>query len=312
MIIVAQDGSGAFTSIQEAVDSVSMLPETIYIKNGVYHERVEIKAPFLTFEGEDAEKTILEYDEYANKILEDGEKCGTFRSYTLLVAADNFTCRNMTVANISGFGKEVGQALAVYAEGDHILFSGCRLLGHQDTLFTGPLPNEEAKAGGFKGPTEFAPRRLCRQIYENCYIEGEVDFIFGSAAAYFENCTLYSLNRDMDPNGYVTAPSTYENQKYGYVFHNCRFKSNCPENSVYLGRPWRNYGQTVLIHCELDGHIKDEGFHDWNKPETHNTVFLAEYDCYGDGYKPKLRADFVKQLSADEAAEYTLDKFKEH
>lgn len=312
MITVAQDGSGAFTSIQEAVDSVSMLPETIYIKNGIYHERVEIKAPFLTIIGEDAERTILEYGEYANNILENGEKCGTFRSYTMLAAADNFTCKNITIANTAGSGSKIGQALAVYAEGDHMLFSGCRLLGHQDTLFTGPLPNEAVFKNGFKGPTEFSERRLCRQIYENCYIEGDVDFIFGSAAAYFENCTLYSLNRGKEPNGYVTAPSTYENQKYGYVFHDCHFKSNCPENSVYLSRPWRNYAKTVLIHCELDAHIKNEGFHDWNKPEARDTTFYAEYDCYGSGYKPDLRADFVKELDDRQADEYTLEHFKEY
>lgn len=312
MITVAQDGSGAFTTIQEAVNSIQMLPETIFIKKGTYHERVEINTPFLTIVGEDAANTILEYDYYANMILEDGEKRGTFRSYTMLITADNFTCKNMTIANTAGFGKQVGQAVAVYAEGDHILFSGCRLLGHQDTLFTGPLPHNEAKAGGFRGPTEFAERRLCRQIYENCYIEGEVDFIFGSAAAYFDNCTLYSLNRNMDTNGYVTAPSTYENQKYGYVFNNCHFRSNCPDNTVYLGRPWRNFAKTVLIRCELDGHIKNEGFHDWNKPEAHDTVFYAEYDCFGKGYKPELRAAFVKQLSADEAKEYTLERFKEN
>lgn len=312
MITVAKDGSGAYTSIQEAIDSIQMLPETIFVKKGTYHERVEINTPFLTIEGEDAKDTVIEYDYYANMILENGEKRGTFRSYTMLITADHFTCKNITVANTSGFGKQVGQAIAVYAEGDHILFSGCRLLGHQDTLFTGPLPNEEAKAGGFKGPTESAPRRLCRQIYENCYIEGEVDFIFGSAAAYFDNCTLYSLNRNMDTNGYVTAPSTYENQKYGYVFNNCHFKSNCPDNTVYLGRPWRIFAKTVLIHCELDGHIKNEGFHDWNKPESHDTVFYAEYDCYGKGYTPELRAGFVRQLSADEAKEYTLEQFKEN
>lgn len=312
MITVAQDGSGAFTTIQEAVDSVSMLPETIYVKKGTYRERVVIKAPFLTIEGEDASNTVLEYDACANMILENNETCGTFRSYTMLITADHFTCKNMTIANTAGDGKKVGQALAVYAEGDRILFSGCRLLGHQDTLFTGPLPDEEAKEGGFRGPTEFAERRLCRQIYENCYIEGDVDFIFGSAAAYFDNCTLYSLNRSMEPNGYVTAPSTYENQKYGYVFHNCHFKSCCADNSVYLSRPWRPYGKMVLIHCELDGHIKDEGFHDWDKPEAHDTVFYAEYNCYGSGYKPELRADFVKQLSAGEAEEYTLENFKKY
>lgn len=306
MIIVAQDGTGAFDSIQEAVNSISILPETIYVKKGIYHERVEIKSPFLTIEGEDPKHTILECDYYANMMLNENEKRGTFRSYTMLVNADHFLCRNMTIANTSGFGKEVGQAIAVYAEGDRITFENCRLLGHQDTLFTGPLPHEEAKAGGFRGPTEFAERKPGRQLYQSCYIEGEVDFIFGSAIAYFNNCELHSLNRNMDINGYVTAASTYAGQEYGYVFNNCRFTSNCPDNTVYLGRPWRIYAKTVLLNCELGAHIKPEGFHDWNKPESHDTVTYAEYNCHGAGCHPGRRAAFVKQLTSEEAAGYSM------
>lgn len=308
MITVAQDGTGMFETIQEAIDSIQMLPETIYVKKGVYHERVEIKMPYLTIEGEDKANTILEYDYYANMMLTDDEKRGTFRSYTMLITANNFKCSNMTIANTAGFGTEVGQAIAVYAEGDKIEFDNCRLLGHQDTLFTGPLPNEEAKRGGFKGPTEFAKRIVGRQLYTNCYIEGEVDFIFGSAVAYFENCQIHSLNRNMEVNGYVTAASTYEYSPYGYVFNNCNFTSNCPPNTVYLGRPWRIYAKTVLLNCELGAHIKDEGFQDWNKPESHETVVYAEYNCSGEGYAPDKRASFVKQLTDEEAAEYTLEK----
>lgn len=307
MIIVAQDGTGMFDSIQEAVNSIQMLPETIFVKKGTYHERVEIRMPYLTIEGEDPNETILEYDYYANMMIGE-EKRGTFRSYTMLITGDHFTCSNMTIANTSGFGYDVGQALAVYAEADHVTFTNCRMLGHQDTLFTGPLPKAVAKPGGFIGPTENNERRLCRQKYLNCYIEGEVDFIFGSAAAYFENCQIHSLDRGQEVNGYVTAPSTYEEQKYGYIFNNCHFTSNCPPKTVYLGRPWRIYGQTVLINCELDDHIIDAGFHDWNKPESHETAFFAEYNSTGPGANPSGRADFIKQLSAEEAAEYTVEK----
>ena len=100
----------------------------------------------------------------------------------------------MTISNTAGFGEKVGQAIAVYAEGDRISFESCRILGHQDTLFTGPLPYKEIEKGGFKGPTEFAERKVGRQLYSSCYIEGEVDFIFGSAAATFEGCELFSLD----------------------------------------------------------------------------------------------------------------------
>jgi pectinesterase len=308
MITVAMDGSGDFTSIQEAVNAASVFPETIFIKNGIYHERVEVDKPHITFEGENAENTILECDFYANMLMEDGSKRGTFRSYTLLINCDYFTCSNITIANTAGFGHDVGQALAVYAEGDRIVFDGCRLLGHQDTLFTGPLPKEPAKPGGFTGKTEFAPRRVGRQLYRNCYIEGEVDFIFGSAVAYFEDCELHSLDRHMEVNGYVTAASTYEGEKYGYVFHNCHFTSNCPKETVYLGRPWRVNAKTVLIDCILDDHIKREGFHDWDKEEARDKVFYAEYNSVTSSGACKDRASFVKALSKQEAAEYTFEK----
>ncbi|MGN0160811.1 MAG: pectinesterase family protein [Lachnospiraceae bacterium] len=308
MIIVAQDGSGAFDSIQEAINSIQVLPETIYVKKGTYHERVEIKCPFLTIEGEDEKETVLEYDLYANEMLTPDEKRGTFRSYTMLIHTDHFTCRNMTIANTAGFGTEVGQALAVYAEGDRIIFENCTLLGHQDTLFTGPLPKEEAKCGGFRGPTEHSPRVVGHQLYKECYIEGEVDFIFGSAIAYFDRCRIHSLNRDMDVNGYVTAASTYEGIPYGYVFNQCHFTSNCPEGTVYLGRPWRIYAKTVLLNCELDAHIKPEGFFDWNKPESHDTVVYAEYKNYGPGYQPQNRNPYVRQLTDEEALNYNFEK----
>lgn len=308
MITVANDGTGMFDTIQEAIDSIQMLPEKIFVKSGIYHERVEVSMPYLTIEGENAADTIIEYDNCANMMIGD-EKRGTFRSYTMLVTGDHFNLSNITVSNTAGPGSKAGQAIALYVESDMANITGCRILGHQDTLFTGPLPKEEAKAGGFKGPTEHNMRRLCRQFYTDCYIEGDVDFIFGSAAAYFDNCEIHSLNRNMEPNGYVTAPSTYEGQKYGYVFNSCHFTSNCPDNSVYLGRPWRIYAQTVLINCTLDGHIKKEGFFDWNKPESHDTVFFAEYKSRGAGSDNTQRASYVRSLSDEEALIYTRCAF---
>ena len=170
-----------FISVNEAVQAAKS-GDTIFVSSGVYRERVEITKPDITLIGED--NTVIEYDLYARKIVDD-EKLGTFRSYTMLVNADNFICKNITIANTAGFGYEVGQAIALYAEGDSITFEDCRFLGHQDTLFTGPLPFREIERGGFKGPTEFAERRVMHQTYRRCYIEGEVDFIFGSASAYF-------------------------------------------------------------------------------------------------------------------------------
>lgn len=308
MITVAKDNSGDFNSIQQAVDSIPAgTPETIYIKKGIYKERVEIRKNNISFVGESTDDTIITESYYARMIMPDGSKRGTFRSYTFFVYADNFTATNLTFENAAGFGDEFGQAIAVYAEGDNITFRNCKILGHQDTLFTGPLPMKEKHPGGFTGPTIDGIRRVVHQLYEDCYIAGEIDFIFGSATAYFKNCTLFALNRNQEINAFYTAPSTYEGQAFGYVFESCTFTGNCPPKSVALSRPWRIHAKTVLLNCSYSDQIIDEGFTDWNKPESHETVYYAEYNGHGEGFKPEKRAAYVHQLNESEAALYTLE-----
>ncbi len=298
MITVSQNGE--FKTIQQAVDAANSGDE-IFIKNGVYKERVEITKPGLTLVGESAENTVLDFNYYARMIMPDGVKRGTFRSYTMLINTDNFTCKNMTIKNSAGFGSEVGQAIAVYAEGNNIFFDNCRLIGHQDTLFTGPLPEQEYEKGGFRGPTEFAPRIQGKQLYRNCFISGEVDFIFGSAEAYFDGCEIFSYNCNKEINGYVTAASTYKDSETGYVLNNCRLTSDCPENTVYLGRPWRDYAKTVYINCDFGAHICDEGFHDWNKENARENAFYAVYNCTKNGRAFTPTAPFVKTVSEEYA-----------
>lgn len=308
MITVAKDNSGDFDSIQKAVDSVSdNNNETIFIKKGKYKERIEIRKNNITLIGEDTDETIITEGFYARMIMPDGSKRGTFRSYTFLVYANNFSASNITFENSAGFGDNVGQAIAVYAEGDNITFKHCKILGHQDTLFTGPLPHKEKQPGGFTGPTIDGERKLVHQLYEDCFICGEIDFIFGSATAYFKNCTLFALNRNEPINSYYTAPSTYEGQAFGYVFDNCTFTGNCPPKSVALSRPWRIHAKVVLLNCEYSDQIIDEGFTDWNKPESHETVYYAEYNGHGDGYKPEKRAAYVHQLDEAQAAFYNIE-----
>lgn len=308
MITVAKDNSGDFNSIQQAVDSIPAgTPETIYIKKGIYKERVEVRKNNISFVGESTDDTIITESYYARMIMPDGSKRGTFRSYTFFVYADNFTASNLTFENGAGFGDEFGQAIAVYAEGDNITFRNCKILGHQDTLFTGPLPMKEKQPGGFTGPTIDGIRRVVHQLYEDCYIAGEIDFIFGSATAYFKNCTLFALNRNQEINAFYTAPSTYEGQAFGYVFESCTFTGNCPPKSVALSRPWRIHAKTVLLNCSYSDQIIDEGFTDWNKPESHETVYYAEYNGHGEGFKPEKRAAYVHQLNESEAALYTLE-----
>ena len=314
MITVAKDNSGDFDSIQKAVDSVSdNNNETIFIKKGIYKERIEIRKNNITLIGEDTDETIITEGFYARMIMPDGSKRGTFRSYTFLVYADNFSASNITFENSAGFGDNVGQSIAVYAEGDNITFKHCKcatscgLSTPGAALFTGPLPLKEKQPGGFTGPTIDGERKLVHQLYEDCFICGEIDFIFGSATAYFKNCTLFALNRNEPINSYYTAPSTYEGQAFGYVFDNCTFTGNCPPKSVALSRPWRIHAKVVLLNCEYSDQIIDEGFTDWNKPESHETVYYAEYNGHGDGYKPEKRAAYVHQLDEAQAAFYNIE-----
>lgn len=297
-----------------AVPKDSLEPATILIKPGTYYEKVTIDRPFVTLIGEDKENTIITYDDCATQIMPDGSKRGTFRSYTMFINTNDITLSNLTIQNAAFPRSKAGQALALYADGDRIIVKDCLLKSYQDTLFTGPLPPTPLSPGGFTGPKEFDERIVGRQYYKDCYICGDIDFIFGSAIAYFENCEIASvysetLSPDKDGNppvyGYTTAASTPEGYPYGYVFDRCRFTSTCPDRSVYLGRPWRNFAKTVLLHCELGPHIKEEGFHDWNKKEAHDTIFYAEYQSYGKGANPSSRASFVKQLTDDEAKAHT-------
>jgi len=296
----------------------NITPAIFYIGAGVYREKLVISRPGLTMIGEPGQ-TVIVFGQGAFEIMEDGEKRGTFRTASVRIDAPDFTAKDITFQNDAGFGHTVGQALALYVDADRCLFENCRFLGSQDTLFTAPLPFKEAKPGGFKGPGEFKPRVMGRHLYRECYIQGDVDFIFGSATAWFENCEIFSkMPGDRKPPespddhpvyGYVTAASTYENVKYGYVFHNCHLTSDCPAHTVYLGRPWREYAKTVFLHCEMGEHIHPLGWADWNKDHDH--FFYAEYKSYGPGADVADRADFSHQLTDEEASVYTMENVLE-
>ena len=312
IIIVKQDGTGEVTTIAEAF-ALAMQAEAdtaveIQLGAGVYKEKLDLERDNVTLIGESAEQTIITFDDYALFLMPDGIKRGTFRSYTLYVHGDNFKAKNVTFQNTAGFGAKVGQAVAVYADGARMTFENCRFTGHQDTLFTAPLPPTVVEWGGFRGPRENAPRDNGTHYYKNCYIEGDVDFIFGGATAFFEECEIKSLNRDQEVNGYITAASTPEGREYGYVFDKCRFTSDCAPETVYLGRPWRSFAKTVIMRSELGAHIKKKGWHDWNKEDARELTFYAEYENYGPGAVPEERVAWSHQLTAEEAENYTKEK----
>ena len=279
-LVVARDGTGEYRNIQEAVEAVRAFMDytvTIYIKNGIYKEKLVIPSWVKNVQlvGESAEKTIITYDDHANI-----NKMGTFRTYTVKGEGNDITFKDLTIENNAA---PLGQAVALHTEGDRLMFVNCRFLGNQDTLYT--------------------YGKNCRQYYEDCYIEGTVDFIFGWSTAVFNRCHIHSKS-----GGYVTAPSTDQGQKYGYVFESCSFSGNCPPRTTMLSRPWRIYAKVVLLHCDLSEQVSEIGFHDWNKPESHETCYYAEYACTGKGYVPERRPDYVHQLTEREAGEYTREK----
>ncbi len=310
IICVAKDGLQDFQSISEALIYASKHQNDyiiISISNGVYKEKLWINQANITLLGEDKDKTIIEYDDYANFIMEDGEKRGTFRTPTVFVDCNDFTAKNITFSNSSGPGPKVGQALALYVDGDRIIFENCKFLGGQDTLFAAPLPPTAFEKNGFRGPKEFEPRLHGRHYYKNCYICGDVDFIFGGGTCYFDECELFSNNIGKEVNGYVAAPSTGKG-KHGFVFNRCKFTSDCPKNSVYLARPWRNHGKVVILNSYIGKHIKEEGFDDWGKVDARETVYFAEYGNFGEGAKLNNRVSWSKVLTEEEALHYTKEE----
>ncbi|WP_046175544.1 pectinesterase family protein [Domibacillus indicus] len=306
-MIVAKDGSGAFTSIQEAIDSV---PDsntewvTIYIKDGVYKEKLVITKPFVSLMGISPEKVTITYDDYAKKKGPNGEEMRTFASYSVFIGADHFTAKNITFENSAGCGSVVGQAVAAYVDGDQMEFHHCRFLGHQDTLFTGPLPPKPIEGTTFGGPMEGKERKAGHSYFYDCYLEGDIDFIFGSSTAVFDSCEIFSLDRREEVNGYITAASTPEGQPFGYVFLNCRLTGSAAPETVYLGRPWRDYARTVFINCWMGPHIKKEGWHNWDKKRAEKTTFYAEYNSSGPGGRMESRVQWAHRLSAEQAAGY--------
>jgi pectinesterase len=291
-ITVAQDGSGNYKTIQEAVNSVRDFGQRviIHIKKGTYHEKLVIGTfkTQITLLGEDKDNTIITNDDYSGKAVPGGkdiygrEKFTTFNSYTVLVQGNDFVAQNLTIANTAG---RVGQAVALHVEGDRCVIENCRILGNQDTLY---VSNEAS-----------------RQYYKNCYIEGTTDFIFGEATCVFQSCTIRNLM-----NSFTTAASTTQRQKYGYVFFDCKIVADSSVKKAYLGRPWRSYAKTVYIRCELGRHIVPEGWNPWKGDamftDKDKTAYYAEYQSTGAGANAKSRVAWSHQLTAAEAKAYTL------
>jgi len=283
-ITVALDGSGQFKSVQDAIMSVpagsATAPVVIRIKPGIYKELIYIQHEkrFFRLIGEDPATTVLTFDLHANMIGLNGKPIGTFRTPTTVVDADDFSAENITFENTAG---PVGQALAIRVDGDRAVFRRCRFLGWQDTMFLN------------RG----------RQYFEDCYISGHVDFIFGAATAFFERCTIHCRR-----SGYITAASTYDYVPFGFVFSNCKITGEDANVKTYLGRPWRDFSNVVFLNTEMSSVVRPEGWQNWDLPAREKTSRYAEFNNRGPGAATKERVSWAKQLDPGEAKRITLDK----
>jgi len=283
--IVAADGTGNYTSLQTAIDKAPMRTRAtdprwvILVKPGVYRERIYVQRERgnILVRGEDAASTTIAFNLNANLPDPDapGKTIGTFRTPTVQIDGDGMIWENLTVANTAG---NVGQALALRADGDRLVFRRCRFLGWQDTILLN------------RG----------RQYFEDCYIEGHVDFIFGAATAWFSRCELHAL-----ASGYLTAASTPETSAHGFVFADGRITA-ADGVKTYLGRPWRPFARVVFLRTDMSAAVRPEGWHNWNKPDAEKTTFYAEFASTGPGATPAVRVPWSHQLTAAEAAAYTI------
>ena len=278
-IVVARDGTGQFRTVTDAIEVCRAFMDyhkVIYIKKGTYKEKLIIPQWVQNIElcGESRDETIITYDDHANI-----NKMGTFRTYTLRVDANNITFKNLTIENNAA---RLGQAVALHTQGDRLVFQNCRFLGNQDTIYTG---------------TEGT-----RLFFDHCYIEGTTDFIFGPSTAWFEQCTIHCK-----ANSYITAASTPQYIPYGYIFNQCHITVGDNVSKAYLGRPWRDYGYTLFMHCKLPKQIRPEGWHHWQK-EREQTARYLEYENTGEGADISKRVIWSRQLTKKEAKDITLEK----
>ena len=290
-LVVSRDGTGQFRNISDAIEVCRAFMEyhkVIFVKKGIYKEKLVVPQFLTNIEicGEDRDNTIITWDDHANILADitpltaqgDVKKIGTFRTFTLKIEGSHITLKNITIENNAA---RLGQAVALHTEGDCLTFINCRFLGHQDTVYTG-----NAKT---------------RLFFDNCYIEGTTDFIFGPSTAWFENCDIFCK-----ANSYITAASTPQDVPYGYIFNNCRITTDANVDKVYLGRPWRDYGYTLFMNCELPRQILPEGWHQW-RPEAVKTARYLEYNNRGDGAATDKRVSWSRQLTKKEAQMITRE-----
>ncbi|GAA4588215.1 pectinesterase [Actinoplanes octamycinicus] len=298
-LIVAADGSGDVTTVQAAIDAApagALTPYRIGVRPGGYLGQVIVPAEKTNLELRGlgrAPAEVLIADDRANGTLKpDGTPWGTSGSASVTISGAGFRAANLTFANLfdEAAHPEITnrQAVAVLTRADRLVFERVRFLANQDTLYV------NSTAAGV----------IARAYFRDCYVEGDVDFIFGRATAVFDRCRIHSLNRGSTPNGYVTAPSTDIANPHGLLFAHCRLTSDAPAGTVYLGRPWHPsndpnaIGETIIRNSWIGAHIgatawSDFGTWPWRQAR------LAEFRNTGPG---AIASPDRPQLTPSEAA----------
>jgi pectinesterase len=284
-IEVAKDGSGDFSTVQQAFDAIpsgNIDPYVVFVKKGVYKEVVVLDARknHVSLVGEDKENTIITFDNHAGTKLPNGDTLNTWTCATFFVYGNDFHAENISFENNAGF--TAGQAVALRVEGTRTSFINCRMIGNQDVLFL--------SGSGVK------------QYYRNCYIEGTTDFIFGAATAVFKDCHMHSKK-----NSHVTAASTNSIIPFGFVFFDCKLTAAEGIDKVSLGRPWSPTASVTYIRCWMDKHIIPEGWNNWKNPANEASARYAEYKSMGPGASPASRVAWMKQLGDEDLNRYTLE-----
>ena len=312
-ILVSKTAPNAFPTLQEAILSVDDSHTdtvTIHVDSGIYEEKVFIRKENIEIIGRDPETTIFRFGDGARKLREDGgNEYGTFNTAVILLAGKDITMKNITIENTAGPGAAAGQALALFCGADRASFFNCRFIGYQDTIFAGEASGQRAKKlmlpDYFLNSKVSTDYPLLRNYFKDCYISGDVDFIFGPNAVYFDHCTIFSRKRLSEACSYITAASTPLGQEFGLVFSHCSLEGDDEKETVYLGRPWRDYAKTAFLHCTMGPHIHPEGWHNWGKAKAEANLNYVEYANCGPGAVSSKRAPFSKQLTNPELEEYS-------
>ncbi|MEV6345323.1 pectinesterase family protein [Actinoplanes sp. NPDC051851] len=305
-LVVAADGSGDVATVQAAIDAAPSgrtEPYVIGIRPGTYLGQVVVPADKTWIElrglGRQPDDVVVADDRANGTVKPDGTTWGTSGSASVTVSGAGFTASNLTLANLfdEAAHPEITnqQAVAILTRADQLVFDRVRFLANQDTLYVNST----------------SASVIARAYFKDCYVEGDVDFIFGRGTAAFDRCRIHSLNRGSSPNGYVTAPSTDIANPHGLLFSRCRFTSDAPAGTVYLGRPWHPsqdpnaIGQAIIRESWIGTHIGAEGWSDFGTWPWEDAR-LAEYRNFGPG---ALTGDGRPRLTDEEAATATVADF---